>query len=135
MKRSRPTRRSTRAIDINHSDIKHDTTCINIVPGGLPLTMACEICHNTLDIHTKKSGKKSKKMRHKHYTNRCKQYWMSKWSNGNIGPCMKNISTRRFLNINLDTEIEFAEVKKRNYNLISKSGFILRYFQELFMNG
>ena len=54
-----------------------------------------------------------------HYTNRCKQYWMSKWSDADIGLCNKHIFTRRFLNINLDVEIKFEEVNKTNSNLIS----------------
>ena len=54
MSKTRLSRRAARAVDIDHSDIKYDTTCTNIVPGGLPLTLACEICHGKLDIHTKK---------------------------------------------------------------------------------
>ena len=119
MKRSRPTRRAARAIDIDLSDIRHDTTCINIVPGGLPLSIACEVYHPKLDIHTKKSSQKSKKQRHKHLTNKCKQFWMSKWSNGNIGPLKKHNFTRGFLNINQDVEIQFEEANKSNSNLIS----------------
>ena len=54
MSKTRLSRRAARAVDIDHGDIKYDTTCTNIVPGGLPLTLACEICHGKLDIHTKK---------------------------------------------------------------------------------
>ena len=55
---------------------------------------------------------------------------MSKWSNGNIGPCKKHIVTRRFLNINLDVEIQNEEVKKNGQNhlarLISRAGLDCR---------
>ena len=56
-------RRSKRreAIHIDHSSIKYDSTCVNIVPGGLPITMACDICQPKLDIHSEKSSKKDKK--------------------------------------------------------------------------
>ena len=101
MKRSRATRRSARAIDLNHSDIKYDTTCIDIVPGDFPLSLACEICHGKLDIHTKKSSQ--------NLTNRYKQYWMSKWSNQNIGLLTKHNFTRRYLNIKQDVKIQFEE--------------------------
>ena len=70
MSKTRLSRRAARAVDIDHSDIKYDTTCINIVPGGLPLTLACELCHGKLDIHTKKSSQPSKKQRQKHDTNK-----------------------------------------------------------------
>ena len=115
------TRRSvrSRAIDLDLSDINYDTTCIDIVPGGLPLSIACEICHPKLDIHTKKSSQRSKKERQKHSTNKCKQYWMSKWSNQNIGLLTKHNFTRRYLNIKQDVKIQFEEYKKRKSNLIS----------------
>ena len=68
-------------MDLDLSDIKYDTTCINIVPGGLPLSIACEVCHPKLDIHTKKSSQKSKKQRHKLLMNKCKQFG---WANGRM---------------------------------------------------
>ena len=117
-KRSRSTR-SSRAIDLDLSDIKFDTTCIDIVPGGLPLTIACQVCHPKLDIHTKKSSQKSKKQRLKHSTNKCKQFWHSKWSNGNIGTLNKHNFTRAYLNINLDVQIEFNVVNNLGSSLIS----------------
>ena len=117
-KRSRSTR-SSRAIDLELSDIKFDTTCIDIVPGCLPLTIACQVCHPKLDIHTKKRSQKSKKQRLKHSTNKCKQFWHSKWSNGNIGTLNKHNFTRAYLNINLDVQIEFNVVNNLGSSLIS----------------
>ena len=76
------TRRSSRrkAEHIDLSGIKYDSTCVNITPGGLPLSLACDICKPKLDIHTKKSSQKNKKERKaKNLTNKCKQYWMCKW--------------------------------------------------------
>ena len=57
------TRKSSRRrlVHIDLSDIRLDTTCINLVPGGLPLSTACEICKPKLDIHTKRSSQKLKK--------------------------------------------------------------------------
>ena len=60
MSRSRRSKRPE-VIHIDHSSIKYDSTCVNIVPGGLPITMVCDICKPKLDIHSKKSIKKSKK--------------------------------------------------------------------------
>ena len=107
------TMRSSRhkAIHIDISNIKHDTTCCNILPGGLPITVACDICKSKLDIHTKKSSQKSKKERLKHASNKCKQYWITKWSGGNnvtTGESLKHIFTRRYLNIEQDVKIEFT---------------------------
>ena len=60
MSRSRRSKPS-KAIHINLSKIRYDSTCLNIVPGGLPISIACDICQPKLDIHLKKSSKKSKK--------------------------------------------------------------------------
>ena len=49
------------AIYIDLSGIRYDTTCVNIIAGGLPLSIACDICHPKLDIHSKKSSQKRKK--------------------------------------------------------------------------
>ena len=106
-----------KAIHINISNIKHDTTCCNILPGGLPITVACDICKSKLDIHTKKSSQKSKKERHKHASNKCKQYWIIKWSDesrSQIGLLKKHNLTRRYLNIQQDVKIDFEEVKNVN---------------------
>ena len=95
---------------------------MNIVSGGLPITIACDICQSKLDIHSKKSSKIEKKERHKHVTNKCKQYWISKWSNENttqIGLLKKHNLTRRYLNIEQDVKIDFENFKKRKVNLIS----------------
>ena len=53
MSKTRLSRRVARAVGIDHSDIKYDTTCINMVPGGLPISLVGEICHGKLDTHTK----------------------------------------------------------------------------------
>ena len=100
-----------KAIHIDISNIKHDTTCCNILPGGLPITVACDICKSKLDIHTKKSSQKSKIERHKHASNKCKQYWVSKWSGGECvtqGEILKHSFTRQYLNIEQDVKIEFT---------------------------
>ena len=100
-----------KAIHIDISNIKHDTTCCNILPGGIPFHVACDICKSKLDIHTKNSSQKSKKERLKHASNKCKQYWISKWSGGNpvtTGESLKHSFTRRFLNIEQDVKIEFT---------------------------
>ena len=105
-----------KAIHIDISNIKHDTTCCNILPDGLPITVACDICQPKLDIHTKKSSQKYKKERLKHKSNKCKQYWITKWSGGNnitTGESLKHIFTRRYLNIEQDVKIEFTNLKKR----------------------
>ena len=120
MSRSRRSKRPE-AIHIDLTRIKYDSTCVNIVPGGLPITIACDICQSKLDIHSKKSSKIEKKERHKHVTNKCKQYWISKWLNENttqIGLLTKHNLTRRYLNIELDVKIDFEEVKKLTFNLI-----------------
>ena len=101
------TMRSSRhkAIHIDISNIKHDTTCCNILPGGLSITVVCDICKSKLDIHTKKSSQISKKERLKHASNKCKQYWISKWSCGECvtqGGLLKHTFTRRYLNIEQD---------------------------------
>ena len=121
MSRSRRSKRPE-AIHIDLTRIKYDSTCVNIVSGGLPITIACDICQSKLDIHSKKSSKIEKKERHKHVTNKCKQYWISKWSNENtmqIGLLKKHNLTRRYLNIEQDVKIDFENVKKRKVNLIS----------------
>ena len=103
-------------IHIDISNIKHDTTCIHILPDGLPIIVACDICKPKLDIHTKKSSQKHKKERHKHQSNKCKQYWGTKWSGGNNvtpGESLKHVFTRRYLNIEQDVKIEFTKLKKR----------------------
>ena len=51
----------SRAIEIDLSDISYDTTCVNIVPNGLPLFIACGTCCRKLDIHTEQSSQQSKK--------------------------------------------------------------------------
>ena len=121
MSRSRRSKPS-KAIHIDLSKIKYDSTCLNIVPVGLPMALACDICAPKLDIHSKKSSQKTKKERHKHVSNKCKQYWISKWSNENrlqTGLLKKHNLTRRYLNIQQDVKIDFEEVKKRKSNLIA----------------
>ena len=114
------TRKSSRrrSIHIDLSDIRLDTTCVNIVPGGLPLSTACEICKPKLDIHTKRSSQKSKKERQKHPSNRCKQYWTSKWGAtrdcSTSGNNVNHVFTRQYLNINQDVEIEYDSYKNEN---------------------
>ena len=56
-------RRSSRrgAIHIDLGDICYDTTCVTILPEGLPETVACDVCKGKLDIHTKKVVNKIKK--------------------------------------------------------------------------
>ena len=121
MSRSRRSKRPG-AVHISLSSIKYDSTCVNIVPGGLPIALACENCKPKLDIHSKKSSKKEKKERHKHATNKCKQYWISRWSDektSQIGLLKQHNLIRRYLNIELDVKIEFEEVKKRKFNLVT----------------
>ena len=120
MSRSRRSKRPE-AIHIDRTSIQYNSTCVNIVPGGLPITIACDICQSKLDIHSKKSSKKDKKERHKHATNKCKQYWISKWSDEKttqIWLLKKHNLTRRYLNIELDVKIYFEEVKKHKFNSI-----------------
>ena len=50
-----------KVVHINLSDIKFDRTYRNMVPGGLHLSVACDICKPRLDIHTKISSKPFKK--------------------------------------------------------------------------
>ena len=86
------------------------------------MALACDICAPKLDIHSKKSSQKTKKERHKHVSNKCKQYWVSKWSNEKClqtGLLKKHNLTRRYLNIQQDVKIDFEEVKKRKSNLIA----------------
>ena len=95
---------------------------INIASGGLPLTLACDICKPKLDIHTKKSSqKKKKKERQKHVSNRCKQYWMNKWtdqkSKRTPGEVLKHNLTRNFLGIELGIKIDCDIYKKRKTNI------------------
>ena len=61
--------RWSRVVHIDLSEIKYGSTCIDILLGGLPLSIACEVCHSKLDIHSKKSSQKYKKERYKHSTN------------------------------------------------------------------
>ena len=112
-------RRSTRgkAISIDASDIKFDNTCINILPGGLPLSLSCDICKPQLDIHSKRSSKPDKKFRNKHPSNRCQQLWTSKWGKDNKtmtdGLAIKHATTRRFLGIAQDVTIEYESAYKK----------------------
>ena len=101
--------RRSRAIGIALTDIKCDTTCVNIFPGELPLSITGEVCGTKLDINTKKSSRKSKKERYMHYLNRYKQYWSIKWSSQNLGKFTKHSFTIRYLNITQDVTIEFEE--------------------------
>ena len=111
-------RRSSRrkVIDIDLSGIKCDSTCVNITPGGLPLSLACDICKSKLDIHTEKSIQINKKKNTKTITNRCKQYWMYKWvdqsSNRTPGEFIKHNITRNYLGIELGIEIDYDSYKK-----------------------
>ena len=98
------TRKSSRskAVHIDISNINYDTMYVNILPGGLPVNLACEISGPKLDIFTKKSSKSNKKERHKHENNRCKQYWLSKWvtnQNSTIGHINRHKLTRSYLHI------------------------------------
>ena len=101
----------SRAVHIDLCNIKYDTTCIDILPGGLPVSIACEVCHSKLDIHSKKSSQKQKKERYKHSTNRCKQYWLTKWSDEG-GNKSRHYFTRNSLNIGQDAMIELVGFKK-----------------------
>ena len=105
--------RWSRAIQINLSEIKYDTTCVNILPGGLPPSIACKVCSPKLDIHSKKSSQRFKKERNKHVTNRCKQYWLSKWSKDKGCNTQRHHFTRNYLNIKQEEVVEFEVVKKR----------------------
>ena len=126
MSKTRKSSRS-RAVYIDLSNINYDTTCVHILPGGLPVNLACEICGPNLDIFTKKSSKANKKERHKHETNRYKQYWSSKWvmhNNSTIGHVNKHKLTRSYLHIDQDIELEYECLKRRkltksNSNLMS----------------
>ena len=51
----------SKAIHIDLSNIKHDTICVNVIPKGLLLSIACNICNHKLDIHSKKSSKTRKR--------------------------------------------------------------------------
>ena len=105
--------RRSRAVHIDISDIRYDTTCIDILPGGLPVSIASKVCHSNLDIHSNKSSQKHKKARYKHSTNRCKQYWLSKWSNDKGGNTSRHYFTRNYLNIEQDVMIELVGLKKK----------------------
>ena len=105
-------RKSSRrgAIHIDLGDICYDTTCVTILPEGLPVTVACDVYKGKFDIHTKKSSKKSKKERQKHASNRCKQYWISKWETGvttTQGKRTKHVFTIHYLNISQDITIDY----------------------------
>ena len=114
-------RRSTRGkvLSIDASHIKFGNTCINILPGGLPHSLSCDICKPQLDIHSKRSSKPHKKFRNKHASNRCQQLWTSKWGKDNKkmtdGLAIKHATTRRFLGIAQDVTIEYesASLKKK----------------------
>ena len=60
---------------IDFSHIRHGSTCVYIIDGGLSSSVACAICKPKLCIHIKKSSQKKKK----EDSNNCKQYWISKW--------------------------------------------------------
>ena len=64
-------RRSSRGkvVCIDVSDIKYDSACRDIVPGGLPFTVACDIYKPQLDIHIKRSNKPDKKDKSIHQIN------------------------------------------------------------------
>ena len=113
-------RRSSRrgAVHIDLSDIYYDTTCVTILPGGLPLSIVCDVCKPKLDIFTKRSSQKSKKERQKHPLNRCKQYWSSKWGTGSAtttqGENLKHIFTRNYLSITQGVTIDNNSFKKED---------------------
>ena len=95
--------------------IKYDSTCLNIEPGGLPLSLACEICAPKLDPLTKKSSRRKVKERHKHPSNRCKQYWLSRWGRDSKtaekGKILKHNTVRSYLKIDRDVLIEYHPLK------------------------
>ena len=57
--------RRSKAVNIYISDNSFNTTCVNIVPNGLLISIACQICYRKLDIHNKQSNQTSKKERQK----------------------------------------------------------------------
>ena len=71
--------RGRQILHIDLTNIQYDSTCIDIIPDGLPYGVACNICKSKLCVHTKKSSKKKKKELNKHESNKCKQYWISNW--------------------------------------------------------
>ena len=68
----------TQTLYIDRSRIRDDSTDVDVIDGGLPFSVACDICKPKLCIHTKKSSQKNKKERNKDDSNKCKQYWISK---------------------------------------------------------
>ena len=118
--------RGRQILHIDLTDIQYDSTCIDIIPNGLPYSVACDICKPKLCIHTKKSSKKKKKERNKHESNKCKQYWISKWGKSTRyitqGEVMQHIFTRRFLGIEQGVMICYDSFKKRKADTTLDSG-------------
>ena len=54
-------------------------------------------------------------------TNRCKQYWLSKWSKDKGCNTQKHHFTRSYLNIKQEEVVEFEVVKKSKSSFISIS--------------
>ena len=97
------------------NNIIHDSTCLNIEPGGLPLSLACKTCAPKLDPLTKKSSRRKVKERHKHPSNRCKQYWLSRWGQDSKtserDKLIKHNTVRCYLKIPRDVLIEYDPSK------------------------
>ena len=77
--------------------------------------VAMIICYLKLDIHTKQSSQQSKEERQKHLTNKCKQYWMSKWLTPDnqltTGQLMKHNIRHRYLNIEQYVRLDYENAK------------------------
>ena len=109
-----------RPVNICNTTIKYDTTCLTIERGGLPLSLCCEICAPKLDPLTKKSSRRKVKERHKHPSNQCKQYWLSRWGRDSQtseqGKLIRHNIVRRYLNIDLDVLIKYHSLRDRSHN-------------------
>ena len=106
------------------SDINYDSTCITVIPDGLPVSLACENCKAKLDVHSKRSSVQSnKKQRNKHSRNRCRQYWSDfLLENPTIteGQGIMHNRTRRFLGIETNLVLEYVSEYNKN-NLVSSA--------------
>ena len=91
--------------------------------GGLPLTLACQVCKPQLDIHSKKGRRQSISIRTQHRNSRCRQYWDSKWkeSNTNTGDVMLHNRVQNYLGIDLDVMINNINVTTQHNPLLAKS--------------
>ena len=93
-------------MDILISDIKLDSTCVNL---NLPRSLACSNCVQQYPDplqHRRKKRKSSAKQRHLSQRSRCLQYWDTSWANSSPTYLCLHQRVRRYLAIQQHAQVE-----------------------------